>query len=123
MRSLYAHRIQFQCLIIDEFIFQVVFIFKASYPSYPSSIAVSASRLKHRESDVWQRRFWEHAIKDEADLHQYLDYIHYNPVKHGLVLSAKNWQYSSFHRYVQRGVYDLDWGSSEILFDSLIGME
>lgn len=88
----------------------MVFIFKASYPSYPSSIAVSASRLKHRESDVWQRRFWEHAIKDEADLHQYLDYIHYNPVKHGLVSCPHLWSYSSFSKWVNQGEYAQNWG-------------
>ncbi|MGK7935812.1 MAG: DUF433 domain-containing protein [Xenococcaceae cyanobacterium] len=49
------------------------------------TLKVSASRRKHRESDVWQRRFWEQTIKNEADLQQHLDYIHYNPVKHGLV--------------------------------------
>jgi hypothetical protein len=74
-------------------------------------------------SSHWQRRFWEHLIRDEQDFNHHVDYIHYNPVKHGLVLFPKDWQYSSFDRYVQRGVYDFDWGSSEILFDSLIGME
>ena len=71
---------------------------------------VSASRRKHRESDVWQRRFWEHTIKDEADLQQHLDYIHYNPVKHGLVSCPHLWMYSSFQRWVERGRYEQDWG-------------
>lgn len=71
---------------------------------------VSPSRRKHRESDVWQRRFWEHTITDEADLVKHLDYLHYNPVKHGLVKCPYQWQYSSFHRYVQQGVYGDDWG-------------
>jgi putative transposase len=71
---------------------------------------VSASRLKHRESDVWQRRFWEHAIKDEADLERYLDYIHYNAVKHGLVSCPHLWEYSSFAKWVSQGRYPQDWG-------------
>jgi putative transposase len=75
-----------------------------------STSEVSASRLKHRESDVWQRRFWEHAIKNQADLHQYLDYIHYNPVKHGLVSCPHLWSYSSFSKWVNQGRYAQDWG-------------
>lgn len=71
---------------------------------------VSLSRRKHRESDVWQRRFWEHTITDETDLANHFDYLHYNPVKHGLVQCPHEWQYSSFHRYVQKGAYNRDWG-------------
>lgn len=70
---------------------------------------VSSSRRKHRESDVWQRRFWEHTISDEEDFEQHLDYIHYNPVKHGLVSCPHLWPYSSFHRWVQKGGYTADW--------------
>lgn len=73
---------------------------------------VSASRIKHGEAAVWQRRFWEHAIRDEEDFCRHLDYIHYNPVKHGLVQRVSDWPYSSFHRYVKRGWYNPDWGSS-----------
>ena len=71
---------------------------------------VSQSRQKHRESDVWQRRFWEHTIRDEADFRRHLDYLHYNPVKHGLVKCPHEWEVSSFHRWVERGVYEPDWG-------------
>jgi len=74
-----------------------------------SSGEISASRLKHRESDVWQRRFWEHAIRDEADLQQHLDYIHYNPVKHGLVSCPHLWSHSSFSRWVKCDRYSRDW--------------
>ena len=85
---------------------------------------VSDSRRSKGEKAVWQRRFWEHLIRDEQDFNSHLDYIHYNPVKHGLALSPKDWQYSSFHGYVQRGVYELNWGSSTMpVFDSLVGME
>ena len=85
---------------------------------------VSASRKSKKEKAVWQRRFWEHLIRDEQDFINHVDYIHYNPAHHGLVLSPKDWLYFSFHRYVQRGVYDVDWGRVEIpRFNSSVGME
>jgi putative transposase len=71
---------------------------------------VCESRKKHRESNVWQRRFYEHTIRDEIDLRQHLDYLHFNPVKHGLVKCVHDWQYSSFHRGVKRHEYDIKWG-------------
>ena len=74
---------------------------------------ISDSRKKKQEKAIWQRRFWEHLIKDKKDFINHLNYIHYNPVKHALVSSVKDWQYSSFHRYVQRGVYKSDWGNME----------
>jgi putative transposase len=74
--------------------------------------AISASRFDKREQAIWQRRFWEHQIQDERDFSQHFDYIHYNPVKHNLVRSPNDWQFSSFHHHVQQGVYSLDWGSS-----------
>jgi putative transposase len=72
--------------------------------------AVCDSRRKHRESDVWHRRFWEHTIGDEGDLERHLDYIHYNPVKHGLASCPHLWPYSSFPRWVRAGLYPGDWG-------------
>ncbi len=69
----------------------------------------SVSRRKHRESVIWQRRFWEHTILDERDFRQHMDYVHFNPVKHGLVQRVVDWPYSTFHRYVQQNVYPLDW--------------
>jgi len=70
------------------------------------------SRSERGEVTIWQRRFWEHLIRDEDDFKQHLDYIHYNPVKHGHVKSVMGWPWSSFHRYVRHGVYALDWGGS-----------
>jgi putative transposase len=70
---------------------------------------VSFSRQKHRESDVWQRRFWEHTIQHETDLANHLDYIHYNPVKHSLVTCPHQWKCSSFHKWVKEGIYGTDW--------------
>lgn len=72
--------------------------------------AISDSRQRNRRRGVWQRRFWEHCIEDEDDLERHYDSIHYNPVKHGLVLAAKDWPYSSFHRFVKLGAYPVEWG-------------
>jgi len=72
--------------------------------------AVSASRRKHRESDVWQRRFWEHTIRDEHECGRCLDYVHYNLVKHGLATCPHLWKASSFHRWVERTLYEPHWG-------------
>jgi putative transposase len=71
---------------------------------------MSASKKKHRESTLWQRRYWEHLIRDEEDFCRHVDYLHYNPVKHGLVDKVIGWPYSSFHRFRRMGVYADDWG-------------
>ncbi|PYV91605.1 MAG: transposase [Acidobacteria bacterium] len=71
----------------------------------------SNSHRKRREQAVWQRRFWEHRIRDDDDFRHHCDYIHYNPVKHGLCSAPKFWPFSSFHRFVKEGKYDLNWGS------------
>jgi putative transposase len=71
----------------------------------------SLSRLRKGEQAIWQRRFWEHQIRDEVDFDRHVDYIHYNPVKHGLVAAPRDWAYSSFHRAVQRGYCQADWGA------------
>ena len=70
---------------------------------------ISKSRQRKGERGLWQRRYWEHLIRDESDYYRHVDYIHYNPVKHGYVPAAKDWQYSSFHRWVARGLYPLNW--------------
>jgi len=67
------------------------------------------SRIRHGESNVWQRRFWEHCIRDTKDFEAHCDYIHYNPVKHGLVDKPVDWEYSSFHRYIREGKYSVGW--------------
>ncbi len=72
------------------------------------------SRRDKRESNIWQRRFWEHTICDQRDWNNHLDYIHYNPVKHGLVAAPGEWKYSSFRKWVEKGVYTKDWGQIAI---------
>jgi len=68
------------------------------------------SQAKRRERGIWQRRFWEHLIRNDEDQRRHLDYIHFNPVKHGWAKSPGEWPYSSFGRFVARGVYSGDWG-------------
>ena len=76
-------------------------------------------RRERGECGIWQRRFWEHRIRDEMDLRRHLDYVHFNPVKHGLVDSPLDWLHSSFHEYVLKGVYPRDWGKVRVpLFDN-----
>ena len=72
----------------------------------------SESRLNRGETTLWQRRFWEHTIRDLADYSAHVEYIHYNPVKHGLVENAGDWQWSSFHRFVALGYYPAGWGAT-----------
>jgi putative transposase len=71
---------------------------------------LSASMQNRQESGFWQRRFWEHVIRDEADFHRHLDYIHLNPVKHGYVKTPMDWPYSTLHRLIAQGLYPSDWG-------------
>jgi putative transposase len=78
---------------------------EAGATSNPSRV----SRRAHRESDVWQRRFWEHPIVDERDLENHFNYLHFNPVKHGLVGCPHLWKASSFKHWVKRKVYEPDW--------------
>lgn len=72
---------------------------------------LTSSRRKRRELGLWQRRFWEHQIRDDLDFAKHVDYVHWNPVKHGYVIRVADWPYSSFHRYVTRGLYPLTWAS------------
>ena len=72
---------------------------------------MTKSKVKHAESTIWQRRFWEHQIQDERDFNNHIDYIHYNPIKHKLVDHLNNWSYSSFHRYVKNNIYPQNWSA------------
>jgi REP-associated tyrosine transposase len=73
----------------------------------------SPSRLRHGERAIWQRRFWEHSCRDDDDLKRCLDYVHWNPVKHGLVKNVRDYPWSTFHRYVRLREYPVEWGSSD----------
>ena len=81
----------------------------------------SRSRTNRGERGIWQRRYWEHLIRDDEDYRRHADYIHWNPVKHGWVKRVRDWPYSSFHAYVRRGVYPADWAGE--VDDSILGGE
>jgi len=78
--------------------------------NYHDPLRMNESKQQKREATVWQRRYWEHQIRDDADYRRHVDYIHYNPVKHGLVKSVSDWPHSTFHNFVARGVYPQGWG-------------
>ena len=82
-------------------------------------ITPDVSRASRQEQALWQHRYWEHALRDENDFIRHVEYIHFNPVKHGLASSAIEWPYSSFHRYVAAKMYDADWGCGEMDFDDI----
>jgi len=79
---------------------------------FAASPTRTESKRRRGEKGIWQRRFWEHQIRDETDLARHIDYLHFNPVKHGLATRVQDWAYSSFHRFVRDGLLPLDWGSS-----------
>jgi len=92
--------------IKDEFTSQWI---AAGLPEAPRSEA----RKQKGERGIWQPRFFEHTIRDEDDLERCVDYIHWNPRKHGLVSRVQDWPWSSFHRFVRQGQYAIDWGGTE----------
>ena len=77
----------------------------------------SPVRIKRGERGIWQRRFWEHLIQDERDYQNHMDYLHFNPVKHGWVEQLSDWPYSSFHRCVDKGIYPADWTNGDFDLD------
>jgi putative transposase len=85
----------------------------------PATEQRSKSRVSKGERGIWQRRYWEHLIRDEDDYAHHVDYIHYNPVKHGYVERAADWPYSSIHRFIKRGVVSLDWGGDETVSEEV----
>jgi putative transposase len=76
----------------------------------PTTEYRSSVRAARGERGIWQRRFWEHSIRDQVDYARHLDYVHYNPVKHGRVTRVSGWPFSTFHRLVKAGTYPPDWG-------------
>ncbi len=83
----------------------------------PKTERINTSRQAKGERGIWQRRYWEHLIRDEKDYARHVDYIHYNPVKHGYVESAVDWQFSTIHKYIEKGVLATNWGCEHNLID------
>ena len=84
---------------------------------------INVSRQSKGERGIWQRRFWEHLIRDDNDYARHIDYIHYNPVKHGYVEQASTWVNSSIHQYIQQGIIDNAWGVNMPFDDTGFGEE
>lgn len=84
---------------------------------------LSGSAAGKREAGIWQRRFWARKMMDERDFGAHMDYIHYNPVKHGLAKSPTEWPWSTFHRWVHRGVYEANWGAGGVTWPETAGSE
>jgi putative transposase len=85
-------------------------LIKSGFSRAFESCASSASQHAKREKGIWQRRYWEHQIRDEDDLARHVEYVHFNPVKHGHVRQVAHWPHSSFHRWVSRGELPAEWG-------------
>jgi putative transposase len=77
----------------------------------PKDERINASRRSKGERGIWQRRYWEHTIRDDEDFRKHVDYVHYNPVKHGHVKSPSAWPHSSLHRYIREGILPPHWGT------------
>ena len=132
LRQAFAHSKQFfnykidSICILPDHLHMVIFPEnETEYPNIIKSIKTyfsknikqsfqpTQSQSNKRELGIWQRRFYEHTIRDDNELERYRNYIHYNPVKHKLVLKASDWEYSSFGRFVKNGFYDETWYSLE----------
>jgi putative transposase len=80
----------------------------------PKTECLSAVRAARGERGIWQRRFWEHTIRDEQNYRAHVDYVHINPVKHGLVARVRDWPHSSFYRHAESGIYAPDWAGEGV---------
>ena len=94
---------------------KIIYSMKYYFSKYINveKISLSESKIKKGEKGVWQRRYWEHTIRNEQDFYRHLDYIHYNPIKHNLVKSLKDYKYTTFEKFVKLGLYDEDWCNFE----------
>ena len=98
----------------------------ADYPKRWRLIKSRFSKKCHLlgiENKCWQSRYWEHCLRDDKDYQQHLEYIHYNPVRHGLATSPLEWQHSSFPQYVSLGLYQHNWGSGQLKMPDSVGNE
>lgn len=104
----------------DDFAKRIMLIKMLFSKGVPRKERRTNIRLKRRERGIWQRRYWEHLIRNESDYRAHMDYVHINPLKHGLVKRVKDWPYSTFHRLVEKGIYSEGWGGDmekELLYE------
>jgi len=94
-----------------DYAMRIMLIKQGFAKAIPATEFCNDARIRRQERGIWQRRYWEHVIRGEEDWRRHLDYIHYNPVKHGHVERVCDWPHSSFHRFVRQGVYPLDWAA------------
>ena len=87
----------------------------------PCNEKINDNRLKRSERGIWQRRYWEHLIRNESDYKNHIEYCYINPVKHGHVSSVKEWPYSSFHRDVKKGIFPENWAGEDTIFEGGFG--
>jgi putative transposase len=87
----------------------------------PKHERISKSRQRKGERGIWQRRYWEHLIRNDNDYECHADYIHYNPVKHGNVILGSVWPYSTIHDYVKKGLLNQNWGDGDCIGDCIVG--
>ncbi len=80
------------------------------HSNYKNQLPANESRIKKREQSIWQHRYWEHLLRNELDFEQHINYIHYNPVKHGYVTNPSDWKHSSLHLYIQLNILPANWG-------------
>jgi putative transposase len=93
----------------DDYSGRWLAIKKAFSKALPRTESATDARIHQGERGIWQRRFWEHTIRDEADYAAHINYVHFNPLKHGWVQHVAEWPYSTFHRAVKQGIYSEDW--------------
>ncbi|CAM3177366.1 Transposase and inactivated derivatives [Legionella steigerwaltii] len=82
---------------------------------------ISQSRKNKRERGIWQRRYWEHVITNSKDYEHHVNYIHFNPVKHGYVVTPSDWRYSSIHRFISQGILKKDWACNDVFGQLRLG--
>lgn len=94
---------------------------KSSFVRSLTKAGHKIERNERGETNIWQARFWEHVIRDDDDLQKHIDYIHFNPVRHGHVARVADWPYSSFHRHVKQGLLPSDWAEAPNTLSSGFG--
>ena len=100
------------CIIKPKQISDYPNIIKSFKYSFTRNVGLVKPTYKNLNIKIWQNRYWEHTIKNNNDLTIHLNYIHYNAVKHNLTKNVKDWEYSSFQKFVKRGLYEINWGSN-----------